>query len=175
VTDWRAYFKALVKVEELDPVRPAPEVSSRDPWPQTIEIPSAVVKLEQDARKAGWQVDLAYSRGFGTYRSKAWQREEMISVRCHGHPDSLRRAFAVYRRTSGKVAGAWSWQQIYLWGPDLPWFGLCNVTELRDFLDQGGRVPKTWLADVRRRVREAELKAAERPKKPSAKKAEHGG
>lgn len=179
MTDWPAYFRGLVKPVEVERVRPAPEASSRAPWPDGVLAPGPVLKLAEEAREAGWEVALAYSRGFGAYRVRQWQREEMISVRISGHPLTERRCFAIYRRTAGAKPGAWAWSQVYLWGPDLFPFGLCNITELRDFIQKAGLVNTLWLGKVRRRVREAEQRAAQaaenRPKKASGKKAEQGG
>lgn len=165
--------------EEPLPEWPAPEVSSGDPWPEGVPAPGPVLKLAEEAREAGWEVATRYSCGFGAYRAGNWQREEMISVRMQGHPLSGRCAFAIYRRTAGVKPGAWAWSQVYLWGPDLPPFGLCNVTELRQYLQCGGQVDDLWLRRARKRVRDAEaqakIRAAERPKKASARKAEQGG
>lgn len=180
MTDWLTYFRDLAPKADAEPLpRPAPEATSRDPWPDGVATPSAVLKLAQDAREAGWEVLTAYSCGYGVMYRGSWQREERIGIRFGLHPLTDRRAYAVYRRTAGEKPGAWAWDQVYLWGPDLPPFGLCSVTDLRDFLNRAGQVDDRWLWGVALDHHMREVIAAwrirQRPKKASGVKAESGG
>jgi hypothetical protein len=180
MTDWLAYFRDLAPKEEPVAVRPAPEVSSRAPWPGDFgPPPGPVLKLAQDGREAGWEVLTAYSRGYGLMYRGSWQCEERISLRFGLHPKTGRQAYAIYRRTAGEKAGAWTWHQVYLWGPDLTPFGLCTVTDLRYFLAAGGRVSQAWLwgvaLDHNMRHTVAEWRIKTRPKKASKIRAESGG
>jgi hypothetical protein len=126
-------------------VHPEPLVISRDAWPAGVLVPSAVLKLEQAAREASWDVEHTYARGFGVKKYRgAWQEEESIAVRFGRHPLTSRQAVAVYRTIAGR--GAWAWKGIWLWGPDLPPFGHAGATELLVWLNAGGQMPSAWYA-----------------------------
>jgi hypothetical protein len=73
----------------------APDVTSRDPWPEAVEASGPVVALARLATEHGWRAWLGYSRRGA---------EELISVRV-ARPGL--RGHAIYRTASGK---SWSWQ-----------------------------------------------------------------
>lgn len=129
---------------------PAPLVTSVDPWPGTVAVPAAVLKLEQSAREASWEVRHTYARGFGVKKYRgAWQEEESIAVRFGAHPLSRNQAVAVYRTIAGR--GSWSWVSVWMWGLDIAPFGHAGITELMEWLDEGVEMSPTWYAGIRAR------------------------
>jgi hypothetical protein len=152
------HVSSYVYVAPPAEAHPEPLVTSRDAWPTTVAIPSAVLKLEQAAREAGWEVRHTYARGFGVKKYRgAWQEEESIAVRFGQHPLTARQAAAVYRTIAGR--GAWAWKGIWLWGPDLPPFGHAGATELLEWLGVAGQVPAGWYAALAARRAAATARA----------------
>lgn len=68
-----------------------------------------------------------------------------------------RQAYAVYRASvngAGNRAGIWTWGSIAIWGPDLPPYLGCGVTELRTYLscDAGASFERgisDWVDDLK--------------------------
>jgi hypothetical protein len=151
---------------------PAPIVSARE----VTDMPGAVLSLADAARGWGWSVKIMYSRGYGPKRYRGrWQEEELYAVRFGGHRSTARQAYAVYRTIAGR--GDWIWRSVWVWGPDLPPFGMFGVTELREYLREESRGTTDEVlalcARVRVRkleaVREAKVRASARPKVSKAK------
>jgi hypothetical protein len=121
---------------------PAAEPGAEKPPPpivpgvgvEAIRVPAAVTSLADVAYRWGWSIKIMYSRGFGPKKWRgSWQEEELFSVRFGGHVDTGRQAYAVYRTIAGRAT--WMWRSVWVWGPDLPPFGMFGVTELRDYLE----------------------------------------
>lgn len=148
----------FVYVESVEEAHPDPLVTSHAPWPSAVAVPSAVLKLEQAAREAGWEVVHTYARGFGVKRYRgAWQEEENIAVHFSGHPLTGCYAVAVYRTIAGR--SSWAWKGVWLWGPDLTPFGHCGATELLEWLLAGAQVPAGWYAALAAKRAEAVARA----------------
>ncbi len=115
-----------------EPAAPEPAAEVRAPEVGvTLDPPAPVLQLAEQARAAGWQVEVVGSQGW----EPAGSHVTLFSVRC-SWPSLGRAAFAVYRalvRDPG-VAQTWAWSSVYVWGRDLPPFGGCGVTELKVYL-----------------------------------------
>lgn len=170
-----AYRRIWPELLEQLPAHPAPAVTSRQPEPEGARYPSAVLKLAERAREAGWQVLQQYARGNGVHggHGRATAVRDSYALRFGGHPLTHRQAYAVYH-------GA-AWKSIALRGPDLPPFTGASVTDLAEFLEhplwtQGELV--AWVQAIRQRLADkAEAKAAA-PRKAatgSAARREVGG
>lgn len=113
---------------------PAPLVTSREPWPDDVPVPSSVKELCADGVVEGWLFRRTYSRGFMPHATtgRPGAEKHLIAVRFGGHRQTARQAYAVYERpVRGKT---WAWASVWGWGPALPPVGLRNVTTLRTFL-----------------------------------------
>jgi hypothetical protein len=53
---------SLPDVEDPNP-RPAPEVTSLDPWPADVDKPKSLIAVQKKAESLGWQARPGYSRG----------------------------------------------------------------------------------------------------------------
>jgi hypothetical protein len=98
---------------------------------QPASCPAPLRSLERAAEVAGWRTHMVWSRGWEPKGAHV----EVITVR-FAHPRTRRGAFASYRalvRPEG-AAMTWAWDCVYVWGPDLPPFGGCGVTELKHYL-----------------------------------------
>jgi hypothetical protein len=82
---------------------PAPAVSSRE-GVQGTQYPSAVLKLAERAREAGWEVRQQYAKGRGVHGStgRPLAEKESFALVFHSHPMTAAGAYAVYR------GGAWA-------------------------------------------------------------------
>lgn len=149
---------------------PAPEWSSRDPWPDGVAEPSAVAKLRADGSGWGWTVRTQYSRGRVPHATtgRAGVVRDAFALRfgCHALAAG-RAAYAVHR---GGV-----WDGVWVWGPDLPPFGMCGVTELREYLEHAGRMDAAWLKTIRDRRAEQAGAAKARAKTGARPMRENGG
>jgi hypothetical protein len=151
------------------PPFPAPEVTSRDPWPKGWVMPAAALSLASDARGWGWQAVTQYARGQMPHAitGRPGTPAHTVAVRLGGHARTDRQAYAVYRSPVSRPA--WTWSSVQIWGPDLPPFGQCGVTELREWLSLAGDVPRLWFSGIALRREEQALRArqsaAARPKK----------
>src|SRR5688572_22408840 len=126
---------------------PAPELITE--WGDAaghVLIPTAVLKLSEQAREAGWEVRVRYARG-----TLAKTLVHSLAVSFADHPLGVGSAVAVYAKAVNG-AGAWSWRSVWLWGPQLKHFGAAGVTELREWLLAGGQVEPRWYAEVRTAV-----------------------
>lgn len=139
---------------------PAPSVSSRDGV--AAVYPSAVLKVAQRAREAGWEVRQQYSRGCGVHGStgRPLAEADWYGLIFYGHPMTDARAHAVY---SGG-----SWKSVNIAGKTLG-----GVTDLVYWLESGGRVEDQahWFQHIRALADDAAWVKARAPKKPVRKKA----
>lgn len=145
---------------------PVPEWTSRQPCPDAWIHPDPVLKLAETAREHEWGVEVRYSRGRMPHATTGnpLGLRHLVAVRIGSHPRTQRQAVAVY--SSPAARAAWSWETIYVWGPDLPPFPHLNLSELRQWLAAGGQLTANWfreIGDVRaERVRAAKVAAKAR-------------
>lgn len=119
-----------------------------------VSVPAPVSSLAEYAFEHGWKVHLQYSRGcfpHGT-TGKPTAVRHVIGLRFGDHPDTSRQAYAVY--SAPVSSGAWSWSSVQIWGPDLPPYGGCGVTELKAYLHEVGirsssEAMLSWVDDLR--------------------------
>jgi hypothetical protein len=138
-------------------IHPTPGHTSRQPLPPGLMLPASVLKLAEHAREAGWaHVQVTYSRGHGVHGStgKPTAERHVIAVHVGDHMLSARSAVAVYE--SPVRSESWSWSSMWVWGPDLMFFPVPLLEEMRYFLSAGGQVPERWITDIRARVLKAE-------------------
>jgi len=116
--------------------------------------PAPVLSLAGYAFEYGWKVHLQYSRGYFPHGTtgKPTAVRHVIGLRFGDHPDTTRQAYAVY--SASVSSGAWSWTSIQIWGPDLPPYGGCGMSELKAYLHEVGARSNTeamlsWVADLR--------------------------
>lgn len=116
--------------EEL-PEHPAPEVTSRDPMPESVKIPSAVLKMRDWIAARGWEAGITYAKGnpiHGT-TGKPLAVKESFAVRA---------AFGGFRVVAVHMGGSWGsmWGQRHM-------IQLRTVEELRAYVTACG----TGIAD----------------------------
>jgi hypothetical protein len=135
---------------------PAPEVTSRESWDGEEGLPGAVRKLAQKATAAGWEVRVQRSRG-------------CLPDAANGHPSALKWLHAVIVRKGGANAYAirdaetGTWKSVTTWGEGAPWFaGLASITDLGEYLVQGGMMPGSWYDEIRTRDARAEQRKKDR-------------
>lgn len=176
------YFRAIRRdaagPEKADPSvdYPAPEHTSRDPWPSGLELPSPVARIRSVAEGNGWSVRVMYSRGrhpHGTHGRptalSGWFGVQML------HPESRARVVAVY----GTKAA--SWNSVHLMTrTEITSRG--SITDAQEFIALRGRVLQlpSWVAGrITQRERVAKERAALKPPKAATvstiKRREHGG
>lgn len=155
--------KMWVQILEQPNVHPAPEVLGKWGAEMPDLAPEPVLKLAELAREAGWEVRVSRARGNGVHGStgRPTALRDSIALSFGLHPLSPgTQAVCVYVRPAS--GGTWSWGSVWLWGRELPHFGLCGFTELKEWLAAGGQVPGDWYAQVRARVAGAENLKAQR-------------
>lgn len=128
---------------------PAPRVTSRDCWDRT-DAPSAVEKLAQRAREAGWRVKAQRSEGHTPHAAT-------------GRPSAARKTLYALRLAKGGAAAyavrdGDQWSSVMLWGAETPWFSLGSVTDLDQYLAADGRMPPEWYDAIRARVAASEAR-----------------
>ena len=119
--------------------------------------PSPVVKLAQKAVEASWRVRVQRSRGCAPHAAtgRAGAVKWRFAVRLRT-ADGLRGAYAVYD------ADGSTWKSVMLWGADLPWFPLASVTDLAEYIEAGGVMPREWCDGIRKRHEDAAKRAEQR-------------
>jgi hypothetical protein len=137
---------------ELPDPYPSPVMHSRRPLPLTFIAPSPVRLLAEFAREHSWEVRTQYSQGNVPHgvTGHPGPLRDLIGLRFGEHPITPRQAYAIYSRTAS--GGTWTWSSVMIWGPDLPPFGGCGVTELKAYLmmpDASTEALKTWVEDIR--------------------------
>jgi hypothetical protein len=140
---------------------PPPEVTTRDLQPEGApKYPSAVVKLQRAAERAGWPVASGYSRGpERAVRVGEYKLMETFGVYVPAHPATGWRFGAVYGRTVGTTG--WKWRSIairrpgHLIGPGMGVvFIHATITDLYEWMKVYGDVGTPWFKAVQARVEE---------------------
>ena len=129
---------------------PEPQRTSREAG--GFFTPTAVLSLQQYAIEHGWEVRTQYSVGNVPHATtgKPGELRELVGIRFGRHPMTERMAYAVYSRR--KDYGGWSWGSVMVWGPDLPPFAGCGVTELKAYLQAPGidtEAIRAWVDDLK--------------------------
>lgn len=176
------YFRAIRRDAQgpakVDPSvdYPAPEHTSRDPWPDGLETPGPVANLRKLAESYGWSVRVMYSRGCHPHGTtgrptavSGWFGVQAL------HPESRARMVAVYGTRAA------SWNSVHLMtSREITSRG--TVTDALEFVRLCGRVldlPSWVSARITQRERIAKERAAARPprqrKAGTSAKREHGG
>jgi len=142
--DGVAYWRALRATPEEESVtaHPEPEHTSRDPWPDGVELPTGAARLKREAQAAGWVVGQTYSRGWSVHgvTGKPCAFGARIALRML-HPDSGNRCIVIYKDSTA--------ESTFVLGPSLPPYTGCNLTEVREFIALAGRVLPSWLDAVK--------------------------
>ncbi len=149
---------------------PVPLLSSRDECPDPAErlAPLPVLKLAEFAREYSWEVRTQYSQGNMPHAvtGRPGILKDLIALRFGAHPMTDRQAYAVYARQAWPPVGKWSWSSVMIWGPDLPPFGGCGITELKNYLSEPDTPTLPMLAWVDLIKRDAENAAKLRAARP---------
>lgn len=113
---------------------PMPVVSSRESRMPEFPMPTPVLSLAELAREHSWDVITQYSRGQLPHATtgKPGVLKDLLTLRFGGHPMTDRQAYAIYSRAAR--GGDWTWSSVMIWGPDLPPFAGCSVTDLKAYL-----------------------------------------
>lgn len=134
---------------------PPPELV--EPWRDLPydETPAPVLALGDLARGLEWRVWWSHAVGTGVHgatgRPLAGTQERYgLAFGSQGL-----RAVAVYVR----AGGSWSWSSMWVWGSQLPHWGVPSLADLKAWL---GGVDAEWYAGVREREANAELARIER-------------
>lgn len=171
-TDW----EGTLPVGLREPF-PAPALPSRQSRALTFPTPSAVLALAEYAREQSWEVRTQYSQGHVPHGTtgKPSALKDMIALRFGRHPMTDRQAYAVYSRNAS--GGTWTWTSVMIWGPDLPPYGGCGITEIKAYLtlcaDTDSVAMGMWVRDLKEIRRNAEVlrkaRAKAAPKKSGTK------
>lgn len=157
---------------------PAPALPFRQSRALTFPIPSAVLALAGYAREQSWEVRTQYSQGnvpHGT-TGKPSVLKDVIGLRFGAHPMTDRQAYAVYSRNAS--GAAWTWSSVMIWGPDLPPYGGCGITDLKEFLREPDRPAPNmlaWVGVIRHRRERQEIEQKARAKAAPKKSANREG
>lgn len=113
---------------------PFPVYTSRESQALPFPCPTAVLSLEKFARAWLWDVRMQYSRGQVPHAttSRPGVVKDLIALR-FARLKTRRQAYAVYSRNM--VGGSWVWSSVMIWGPDLPPYPDCSITELHEYLE----------------------------------------
>lgn len=156
----------VVEQEQVEQQRP-PE------WVRAVsaadrELPAPWRTLHNHGLTAGWTTRCLHSRGWEPRGSHV----ELLTVR-FSYPRNRRGAYATYRRLvrDDESLGPWGWDSIYVWGPDLPPFGGCGVTELKHYLAHQAGWDEVELDEWVTGVRGGRQDAAEAKKQRDADRA----
>jgi hypothetical protein len=147
------YPRANVTLAEPErPAHPDPIVTSRMYIPVAVEIPGPVIELRQHAAMHDWRIRTQYAKGRRLHSSTGLPTALVHSwaVRIGDHPDTSARAVAVY--VSDAHGKNWTWKSVWMFGPELKPFGQGGITDLKDWLGNGGWVPDSWYSDIAERV-----------------------
>lgn len=142
VRDWPAYFRLMAEAKDQRGQevveQPAPEHTTRNPWPDDFVAPPVVVKLRVLAESLGWEVRMGYSRAYlkegrGHVRRNGsgavWALNDLVQVGVR-RPSGTGRADAwiIYRRS---LAGRWAFYEAMAGGAS------ANVGEWKTFVNAG--------------------------------------
>lgn len=139
---------------------PAPQVSSREETPVTPIFPKPALALAELARENSWEVKVQYARGNMPHATTGQPGvlKDLVAVRCGDHPMTDRRAYAVYSRPAS--GGTWTWSSVMVWGPKLPPFAGCGITELKAYLmmpDSSDEGIASWVQDLKSIAQNGEI------------------
>lgn len=158
---------------------PAPLHHSRESFPAHMGaklFPAPVLKLATFAREYSWEVRTQYSQGCMPHAitGRPGALKALIGLRFGAHPMTDRQAYAVYSRpVSG---GAWTWASVAIWGPDLPPYLGCGITELKEYLSEPD-IPVipllAWVAMIKKGRAEHAAEVKARPKAPPKPREDH--
>lgn len=146
---------------EPENVHPAPEVTSLEPVPESVDIHASVRALKALAPEPEWKSVITYARGYGVHATQGTPTALVHSLAARFHCRiNGRCAVAVYEKPVN--GGTWTWRSVWIWGPDLVWYGGCGVTDLKEYLAMArGWSPEeleAWVHGVK--VRRIEQEAA---------------
>lgn len=147
-----AYFRSLRKPEpEAEPEYPAPEHTSRDPWPEDFPMPGPVAAVKAHAERHGWSVVATYSRGCLPHSSHGTPLAlaHHVALRMV-HPETGARCAALYSIPVDKPDGK-KWTGILIASRTVSPYAGCSITDAREWLALAGRMLPGWLDAVKRR------------------------
>lgn len=153
---------------------PAPAYTSFDtPDVAKLITPVPVLKLGEFAREHSWEVRTQYSQGNMPHATtgRAGALKDLIALRFGAHPMTDRQAYAVYSRSA--PSGTWTWSSVMIWGPDLPPYDGCGITDLKWYLDHAGLGAwflHRWVAAIKKTRAEQAAAVKARPKAPAKPK-----
>lgn len=170
-----AYFRSLRPAPEPEAQEyPAPEHTSRDPWPDDFPIPGPCVQLRKLAAEHGWSARLQYSRGRMPHAATGRPGALVHTVALQAfHPESRARLVALYVIPVENPAGK-KWDGVIITSPKIPPYAGCSITDGKQYLQAAGRVLPSWLEEIRARNVAKAAKAKAAPKR-SGKRTEVGG
>lgn len=156
----------------MPPPHPAPEVTSRHPWPDGFEIPAAVRWLRRDAEECGWYVRLQYARGMAVHVKSGKPTSLVQSVAMRFARFDGRGAVAVYQ--SPVARRSWTWVMVHVFSPDVQPFAGMNISDLREYLENEGKIGPRWIAHIKAReeAKAAAAKLAEKNRRKTSTKRE---
>lgn len=177
-----AYYRAVRRdaqgPDKVDPAvnYPAPERTSRDPWPAGLDMPGPVAGIKRVAEAHGWSARVLYSVGCHPHGTTgrptavaSWFGVQML------HPESRARVVATYNGRSS----TWSTVHLMTRG-EITSQG--SITDAHEFVMLAGRVLelRSWVAArITQRERIAAERASRRPPRESkagtSKRRESGG
>lgn len=100
---------SLPDVEDSNP-RPAPEVTSWEPWPADVDKPKSLTAVQKKAESLGWQARPGYSRGsVPGVKKGTWKLREEACLWLHkaGRP---RMAISWERSPESQAKGGPAWK-----------------------------------------------------------------
>lgn len=131
----RDYFRALRKLEPVqEQAYPAPEHTSRDPWPADFPAPGPVLQLQKLAESEGWAVRLQYSRNHTPRvdNGKPGAMAHHVVVQAF-HPESRSRLVAHYVVPVRNPSGA-KWLSTLIVSPTISPYAGCSITDAKQFI-----------------------------------------
>lgn len=153
------YFRALRKPEpEAEQVYPAPEWTSRQPWPADFPIPGPVVQLRKLAEAHDWAVRISYARGNPPHKAtgKPGALVHTVALQCL-HPETRARLVVMYSIPVENPSGK-KWDGVLIASPTIPPYAGCSITEAKEYVKARGVMdlePVKWrntLAAIRDKV-----------------------
>jgi hypothetical protein len=158
---------------------PPPEVTSRDRWPDDVDVPRGIRSLERGAVAAGWAVSLTYSRGWclPVKLADPPYRVHTIAVRFYRDfgAGRVRAGYVVYHCRVDR-APKWEAKSLLVYGSDHdPVVSALGVSDVGRYLVDGpdwtGHQVHEWRDALRAKALEAKQRAtvAAKARKPKGK------
>lgn len=145
---------------------PAPEHTSRDPWPTGFTVPRGARDLGRIAEQCGWAITITYARGPRLDR-RAQLSGIFHSVCVRGVRPG--RQFIASYVCPVEGAQKWSGDGVLLTRGEEGIFPRASVTDLKEWIIAGGTMPAEWYTSINERIEGQKVKAKEaaraRPKK----------